>query len=101
MVKHIVFFSFLEEAEGKTKLENAQIIKAGLDSLLGKVPSLKAAQVGINIPNAPKTNYDLALTCEFDSWEDLDAYQVHPEHVAVASYIGKCKKDRAAVDYEY
>ncbi len=101
MVKHIVFFRLLEEAEGKTKLENAQIIKAGLDSLLGKVPSLRDAHCGINIPNAHNTNYDIALTCDFDSWEDLNAYQVHPEHVAVAQYIGKCKADRSAVDYEY
>ncbi len=101
MIKHIVFFHLLDEAEGKTKVENAQIIKEGLEALTDLVPCLKAAEVGINIPNAPKTNYDIALVCEFETWADLDAYQVHLEHVKVASYIGKCKDDRAAVDYEF
>ncbi len=101
MVKHIVFFHLLDEAEGKTKAENAQIIKEGLEGLIHLVPCLKKAEVGLNIPNATKTNFDLALVCEFDSWADLDAYQAHPEHVKVATYIGKCKDDRAAVDYEF
>ncbi len=101
MIKHIVFFHLLDEAEGKTKIENAQIIKQGLENLIHLVPNLKAAEVGINIPNATKTNFDLALVCEFESWEDLDAYQAHPEHLKVAAYIGKCKDDRAAVDYEF
>ncbi len=101
MVKHIVFFHLLDEAEGKTKLENAQIIKAGLDSLIDLVPCLKHAEVGINIPNAANTNYDLALICDFETWEDLNTYATHPEHVKVASYIGKCRDARSAVDYEY
>ena len=38
MIKHVVFFRLADEAEGKTKLENAQIIKQGLLALLDKVP---------------------------------------------------------------
>lgn len=101
MVKHIVFFRLKEEAEGHSKQENAVIIRDGLLSLLDKIPFLRAETVGLNIPNAPKTDHDICLECTFDSWEDLNAYQVHPEHVKVASYIGLCKEARAAVDYEY
>jgi len=32
--------------------------------------------------------------------DDLNSYQVHPEHKKVAAYIGKVKTSRAAVDYE-
>lgn len=101
MVKHIVFFRLLDEAEGCTKLENAQKIKEGLENLVNLVPCLKKAEVGINIPNATKTDYDVCLLCEFDSFADVDAYQVHPEHVKVASFIAKVRCGRAAVDYEY
>ncbi len=101
MVKHIVFFRLADEAEGKTKMENAQIIKQGLMSLLDKVPVLKFERVGINIPNAKKTDYDICLECEFASWEDVDIYQNHPEHLKVAGYIAKCRTARAAVDYEF
>ena len=101
MIKHIVFFRLADEAEGKSKLENAQIIKQGLMSLLDKVPVLKPERVGINIPNAKKTDYDICLECEFESWEDVDTYQNHPEHLKVAGYITKCRTARAAVDYEF
>ena len=101
MIKHIVFFRLAEEAEGKTKLENAQIIKQGLMSLLDKVPVLQSERVGINIPNAKKTDYDICLECEFASWEDVDTYQNHPEHLKVAAYIAKCRTARAAVDYQF
>lgn len=100
MIKHVVFFRLAEEAEGKTKMENAQIIKQGLLSLLDKVPVLKSEKVGINIPNATKTDHDICLECEFESWDDLNAYQAHPEHLKVAAYIAKCRIGRAAVDYE-
>lgn len=100
MVKHIVFFRLADMAEGKTKAENAAIIKAGLESLINKVECLKQIEVGVNIPYAPQTDYDIALTCLFNSWEDLNTYATHPEHLKVAAYIGKCKTSRAACDFE-
>ena len=100
MIKHVVFFRLLDEAEGKTKLENAQIIRDGLLALREKIDVLVDQTVGINIPNAKNTDHDICLTCTFKTWEDLDAYATHPEHVKVAQYIGKCKAARSAVDYE-
>ena len=100
MIKHIVFFRLQDEAEGHTKLENAQIIKEGLLSLREKIDVLVSAEVGINIPHAKKTDYDVCLICEFRTWEDVDTYQNHPEHLKVASYIAKVRAARAAVDYE-
>lgn len=100
MIKHIVFFGLAENAEGKTKEENAKIIKSELENLIHLIPEIKVIEVGINCPNAPKTNYDIALYSEFESFETLDAYQEHPAHKQVASYIGKVRTSRAAVDYE-
>ncbi|MBQ0119053.1 MAG: Dabb family protein [Paludibacteraceae bacterium] len=101
MIKHVVFFRLLDEAEGHTKIENATIIREGLLSLKDKISVLRSEQVGINIPNATKTDYDICLECTFDRWEDVDTYQNHPEHLKVAAYIGKCRSARAAVDYEF
>jgi len=100
MIKHIVFFGLAENAEGKTRAENASLIKSELENLIHLIPELKKIEVGINCPNAAKTNYDIALYSEFDSMEDLDIYQEHPEHKKVGAYIGKVKTSRAAVDYE-
>ena len=101
MIKHVVFFRLKENANGHTKLENAQIIKDGLLALKDKISVLKSETVGINIPNSKKTNFDLCLICEFEKWEDVDIYQNHPEHLKVAEYCQSCREDRAAVDYEF
>ena len=74
MIKHVVFFRLHDEAEGKTKLENAQIIRDGLLALRDKIDVLVDETVGINIPNAKNTDHDICLTCTFRTWEDLDAY---------------------------
>jgi len=100
MIKHIVFFGLADNAEGKTKAENALKIKTELESLQHLIPQIKKIEVGINYPNAPKTNYDIALYSEFETFEDVDIYQEHPEHKKVAAYIGKVRVSRAAVDYE-
>ena len=100
MIKHIVFFGLADNAEGKSKAENAMIIKSELENLKHLIPQIKKIEVGINYPNAPKTNYDIALYSEFDTFEDIDIYQEHPEHKKVAAYIGKVRISRAAVDYE-
>jgi phenylalanyl-tRNA synthetase alpha subunit len=100
MIKHIVFFGLADNAEGKSKAENAQIIKSSLENLIHFIPEIKKIEVGINYPNALKTNYDIALYSEFDNFDDVNIYQEHPEHKKVASYIGKVRISRAAVDYE-
>ena len=100
MIKHIVFFGLADNAEGKSKAENAKIIKSELENLIHLIPQIKKIEVGINVPNAPKTNYDIALYSEFENFEDIDVYQEHPEHKKVASYIAKVKVSRSAVDYE-
>ena len=98
MIKHIVFFSIADLAEGKTKLENAQLIKTELENLKNLIPEIIKIEVGINHPNADSGNYDIALYTEFASFADLDIYQQHPDHKKVAGYIGKVKTARACVD---
>lgn len=100
MIRHIVLFDFAKEAEGKTAIENAVIAKDMLLALQDKIDVLKRMEVGINDAEADSTNYTLSLTCDFDSLEDLQVYQTHPEHLKVGSFIGKVKTQRSCVDYE-
>jgi len=101
MIKHIVFFKLAENAEGRTRAENAIYIKNELEALKNLIPEIRLIEVGINSPEAPEGNFDIALNSEFDTMADLDTYQVHPEHKRVAAYIGKVRTDRACVDYEF
>jgi len=100
MIKHIVFWNLADNAEGKSKAENALYIKKELEDLINHIPELKKIEVGINHPDAPQDNYDVALYCEFDTMAGLDMYQNHPEHKRVAAYIGKIRTARVALDYE-
>jgi hypothetical protein len=100
MLKHIVFFELADNAEGKSKTENAEIIKMQLENLKNLIPEIKMIEVGINYPNAPKTNYDIALYSVFENLDALNVYQEHPEHKKIAAFIGKVRTARAAVDYE-
>jgi hypothetical protein len=99
MIKHIVFFGIADEFEGMDKAGLCARIKSELEGLQGLIPELDYIEVGINHPDAPAGNYDLALYSEFDSMEALNAYQIHPEHQRVAAFIGKVKTSRACVDY--
>ncbi len=99
MIRHIVMFSLLDQAEGASKAENALLIKGMLESLRGRIPEIRALEVGINLNHAPG-EWDLVLVSEFDDMEALFRYQKHPEHVKVGEFIMKVRKERAFVDYE-
>lgn len=90
-----------ETAEGKTKQENAQIIQQSLEALVGQIEGLVSIEVGVNHPETPASNYDVVLNCTFPTVEALNAYQVHPLHVAAAAYIKKVVTARVCVDYAY
>ena len=99
MVKHIVMFNF-NDAEGRTAIENAQIAKDNVLSLLGKVPSLRSIEVGLNEieSNGAQT---LALIATFDDYEGLEAYDKHPEHQIVVKHIRATGCERHAVDFTF
>ena len=97
MVKHIVFWKLKDEAEGNTKLENSKIIKERLESLVGVIPGLIEAEVGINTNGG---EYDASLICKFDDMDALKSYDIHPKHQEVRDFITKIRLSRVAVDYE-
>ena len=101
MVKHIVMFKFLEEGEGRTKAENLAIAKKMLEDLQGKIPTLKASTVKLNDEKAAKSNYDMVLIADYDSFEDLNEYIVHPLHKAVGEFMKGVRESRTCVDFEF
>jgi hypothetical protein len=92
-------FTLKDFAEGKDKSENLIIMKEKLESLIDNIDLIRKIEVGLNY-NSSAAAYDIVLYSEFDSKEDLDAYQIHPEHRKVAEFIVKLDEKRAVVDYE-
>lgn len=99
MIKHIVMFQLKEFSTPEAKEAKLHEIKSGLEGLMGKVPTLLSMEVGINC-NA-KEKYDITLVSEFETLEALEAYAIHPDHVAVGAIIRECMQARACVDYQF
>lgn len=100
MIKHIVMFKFLPEAQGRTKNENVAIAKEMLEKLQGVIPTLVSSSVHAGYEDAAPTNYDLVLEATYASKEDLHAYIVHPEHKKVGEFMRGVRESRTCVDYE-
>ena len=100
MIRHIVMFKFLEEAQGRTKAENVAITVSMLEKLPETIPQIRASEVHVNAPGANGENCDLVLISDFDSLEDLAAYIVHPDHKAVGAFMRPVRESRACVDFE-
>ena len=99
MVKHIVFWKLKENANGKTKAENALLIKEKLEALNGRIKGVLKIEIGIDFSKTESSS-DVALYSEFASREDLDNYQSHPEHKALLPFITEARSERIVVDYE-
>ncbi|MBD3616101.1 MAG: Dabb family protein [Gracilimonas sp.] len=100
MIKHIVMWKLKDVAEGKTKAENAEIMKKMLEDLPSKIEELKSAEVGINILEGDSDAIcDVVLTVSCESEKDLQVYAAHPDHQKAVSFIKKAVKERRVVDY--
>ena len=93
-------FNFLPEAEGRTREENVAITKAMLEALPEKIDWIRASTVAVNSMDAPDGNWDLILISDFDSFDYLKRYSVHPDHVAVGNFMKPVRSDRSCVDFE-
>lgn len=96
MLIHTVMWKFCD-AEGKTKAENIEIAKEGLESLITKVPTLQSIEFFKNEVECDR-NFDAMLVVRVLNEQALDAYKNHPEHQKVAAYVAKVTCGRAAVD---
>ncbi|HON52368.1 MAG TPA: Dabb family protein [Bacteroidales bacterium] len=101
MIKHVVMWTFKDEAEGASKEQNIKKFCDMLQALVGVVPGIELLEVGSKQAASPADNFDVVLISEFKTWADLQAYAVHPEHQKVVAFAKEVVSSRAAVDYEF
>lgn len=96
MIKHIVMFKLKNAAD-------AALIKETADKMLPSIPTLRGFETRINSKDAPESNFEFVLICDFDDIDGLNAYQVHPDHKKFGAFITPLRTDngRACIDYEY
>ena len=99
MIKHIVIWKLKDEVNGKSKSENISTMKKMLEDLVGKVPTIVSLKVEVKSEQAPANCDDIILISEFKTWEDLDLYANHPEHLKVVDFVKTVVEKRSAVDY--
>lgn len=98
MIRHIVMWKFRRDLT-ETPHEVALGLKSRLEALNGKIDGLLRAEVGVNIKETA-SSFDAVLTADFESWEKMEAYKVHPLHVVISDYCKECREQRVDVDYE-
>jgi Stress responsive A/B Barrel Domain len=79
VITHCVMFRFADRADA---VEG----KARLARLVGRVPSLLSLWAGVD-DGRTEQSFDLALVTTHATWEDLRAYDAHPDHVAAKAFL--------------
>lgn len=99
MVKHIILWQLKEEYNLQEKEEIKAGIKAGLESLQGKVPGL--VDIHVQMSGLASSNADVMLDSTFEDEAALNNYAVHPAHVEVAdTMVRPYTASRTCMDFE-
>lgn len=93
MLTHVVLFKLLDSSP-----DNVTLAVSKLQELQSKIPELVSLTVGSDVVHSERS-YDLALVAVFASLADMQAYQVHPEHVKIANYMTSIRESTVTVDF--
>ena len=100
MIRHVVMWKFKENAEGRTKKENMELVRERLLALPALIKEIRRLEVGFD-QKGTDSSYDVMLLTEFDSMADLEAYIIHPDHQKVGPIVRPVTEARAVVDSEF
>lgn len=100
MINHTVLFKLRAFENETQKAEMRNQIKNGLLALRDKIDVLKFIEVGTNY-QLEASSFDICLVTHFESMEDLQIYNGHPEHIKVLTLIKANIVGRSAVDSEF
>ncbi len=91
---HVVLFK-LKDRSPEAVQKTADVLR----SMEGRIATLQAIEVGVNVVPSPRA-YDLALITRFASLPDMELYQAHPIHQDVLAHMREVMESAAAVDFE-
>lgn len=97
-VKHVVVWSLKGDSD-EEKQQRFESLKPQLEALVDSVPGLLSLSVNYSTGPNPK-NWDMCLISDHDSWQALETYANHPDHLAVASQVAENVTARAGADFE-
>lgn len=98
MVKHIVLFKLKDKISAAEKLTVMTTFKEAIEALPAAIPVIRKIEVGFNAN--PSESWHIALYSEFDTFEDIKTYAIHPAHITAGKILAEVKEDRSCVDYQ-
>lgn len=98
MIRHIVAWKLRAQDPEAKATATAEIAEA-LEALAPLIPQIRSIKVSANAAYFD-ANFDAVLIADYDSVEDLDAYQVHPEHQKAVAIVRERVAERASIDIE-
>ncbi|GIW05349.1 MAG: stress responsive protein [Dehalococcoidia bacterium] len=98
MVRHIIFFKFREDAPA----EQVEAAVQALRSLKQEVPQIREFTIGKAQNKGPRPpRYNWAMVMDFDSFEDLDAYNKSAAHDRVVQeHLVPLVEHITGIDYD-
>ena len=110
MIRHISVFTFSDHpANGKTKAENIETVRAYLEGVQALYPAMKAQQVGVAIPGDPPPLPpdaaplfgDLVQIADYDTLEDANGYPPSKAHMDLVALSDPMLEKVTAIDFEF
>ncbi len=96
MVKHILFWQFSDAVREENRKEVLEMLSASVKGLEGKIPGLISCEIGENVVG---TDCDFVFFAEFETLEDVKAFQNHPLHIKHKERSAPYVQNRLAADY--
>ena len=97
MIRRLVVFKMKDEEGVVVRNANASGLVDRFLALKKSLPFLVDLQCGVNVN--PDGDHQVGLTVVYRSWDDIDAYTVHPDHVVVKEYVQRTVASRTIVDF--
>lgn len=94
-LQHVVLFSFPDGPSA----EQAADIRAYIAEWPGVIPGIRALRFGEALFTERTNGYQFLLYMEFDSVDDMRAYQAHPVHQKFLSWVIENGITPLAFDY--
>lgn len=110
MIRHISVFTFSDSpANGRTKAENIETIRAYLEKVPAMYPPMKFSQVGVAIPGevpdlpegACPLFGDLVQIADYETLEDANGYPPSKAHMDLVALSDPMLEKVTAIDFEY
>jgi len=99
VIRHVVMWKLADFAGVTGNPALMGQLKELVARMRGNVPGLLKIDLGVDASRTADSA-DIILFSEFESWDALNAYQVHPLHDDFRKVLGPLRTERRLGDYE-